>query len=191
MERQGFHRMTMQDLANEAGVSVGMAYDYFTGKDEILLAVIVDIIDAYRRELPLAMAVHKDPVARLAAGYEAYCRVIDRHILGAVLAYRESKTLDPIARARVKELELETTKLLADTLREGQKAGLFVDFDPMLVAYDLTITAHMWALKHWYFRRRLSIYQFIQQQLSFFFKALIKPEVIQKYQVFLDQKHID
>lgn len=34
--RKGFHRTTMADIAAEAGVSDGLAYRYFSGKDEII-----------------------------------------------------------------------------------------------------------------------------------------------------------
>jgi len=41
MERVGSQAVSMQALADEAGVSVGLIYRYFGGKDELLLAVIV------------------------------------------------------------------------------------------------------------------------------------------------------
>lgn len=34
--RDGFHKTTMSDIANQAGVSDGLAYRYFSGKDEII-----------------------------------------------------------------------------------------------------------------------------------------------------------
>ncbi|OBH13639.1 MULTISPECIES: helix-turn-helix domain-containing protein [unclassified Mycobacterium] len=38
METHGFHQTSMQDLAAEAKVSVGLIYTYFGGKEELLLA---------------------------------------------------------------------------------------------------------------------------------------------------------
>ena len=43
MERTGFHQMSMQALADEAQVSVGLFYKYFGSKEDILLAAIVDL----------------------------------------------------------------------------------------------------------------------------------------------------
>jgi len=34
--RDGFHKTTMSDIANQAGVSDGLAYRYFSGKEEII-----------------------------------------------------------------------------------------------------------------------------------------------------------
>src|SRR4029453_1435885 len=38
--RQGFHRTTMQDIFREADLSPGAGYSYFTGKDELIVAII-------------------------------------------------------------------------------------------------------------------------------------------------------
>ena len=38
--RDGFHNTTMSDIASMAGVSDGLAYRYFSGKDEIIEEVI-------------------------------------------------------------------------------------------------------------------------------------------------------
>ena len=40
--------MSMQDLAAEANVSVGLIYKYFGGKEDLLLATILRILDAFR-----------------------------------------------------------------------------------------------------------------------------------------------
>ncbi|MER5888855.1 helix-turn-helix domain-containing protein [Streptomyces sp. NPDC001941] len=58
--RDGFHQTSMPDIAAEAGVSAGAPYRYFTGKDEIVLAIAGD---AFR----LVFA----PIEELAAGASA------------------------------------------------------------------------------------------------------------------------
>src|SRR5262245_31038327 len=42
--REGFHRTTMQDIFREADLSPGAVYSYFAGKDEIVRAIIVDLM---------------------------------------------------------------------------------------------------------------------------------------------------
>jgi AcrR family transcriptional regulator len=42
--REGFHRTTMQDIFREAELSPGAVYSYFSGKDEIVRAIIVDLM---------------------------------------------------------------------------------------------------------------------------------------------------
>ncbi len=61
----------MQALAAEAGVSVGLIYRYFGGKDDILLAVIIDVLAAFATAVPAGRrgAPGTDPVERLAAAF--------------------------------------------------------------------------------------------------------------------------
>jgi AcrR family transcriptional regulator len=38
--RNGFHRTSMQDIVKESGLSAGLIYRYFTGKEEMILAIV-------------------------------------------------------------------------------------------------------------------------------------------------------
>jgi AcrR family transcriptional regulator len=139
----------VNDLAQDAGLSVGTLYQYVEDKSDILLLVILDILDAYRQDLPLAMEGHEDPVERLAAGFDAYCRIVDSRRYATVLTYRESKSLPEEGRKRIMALEVETSGLLRECLKDAQEAGLIVPCDTELIAHNLTVLAHAWALKHW------------------------------------------
>lgn len=148
MEEQGFHDMSVSALAREAGISVGTVYQYVGNKEGILLAILEDVLDTYATEVPAAMLDLADPVERLAAGFLAYCGVIDAHRAAAVLAYRESHSLGREALERVIALEVATTGLLVTELEAGRAAGALRPHDAELVGWNLTMLAHMWALKH-------------------------------------------
>src|SRR5664280_1359614 len=55
MERDGSQSVSMHAVAEEAGVSVGLIYRYFGGKHDLLLAVIVNVLDAFGRQVPAAI----------------------------------------------------------------------------------------------------------------------------------------
>src|SRR5215212_6048686 len=55
MERDGSQAVSMQAVATEAGVSVGLIYRYFGGKDDLLLAVIVGVLDSFATRVPEAV----------------------------------------------------------------------------------------------------------------------------------------
>lgn len=40
--RDGFHRTSMQDIVRESGISAGLVYRYFTGKDDMITAIVTD-----------------------------------------------------------------------------------------------------------------------------------------------------
>jgi AcrR family transcriptional regulator len=182
MEREGSEAVSMQALAAEAGVSVGLIYRYFGSKDDILLAVIVQVLDAFAVKVPQAIeAAGADPIRRLAAAFAAYCTVIDDHRHAAVLTYRESKSLDAAGRERIKRLEVETSQPLRDAVLSGVESGLLRTAEPDLVAYNLLLLAHAWALKHWYFEKTMTLEAYIGAQLALALSAVIAPTSRRKY----------
>lgn len=173
MQHTGFHQMSMQALADEAQVSVGLIYKYFGGKEDILLATIVEILHAFRDQLAPAMeSVGDDPVARLSAMFRRYVEIVDENRDAVVLTYRESRTLDTQGREKIKELEVETSQPLRDALTAGIDAGVFREVDVDLVAFDLLIIAHGWALKHWHFAPAYDVEQYIAAQTDLMLRGL-------------------
>lgn len=182
MEREGSEAVSMQALAKEAGVSVGLIYRYFGSKEDILLAVITDVLDAFAVAVPDAIeAAGDDPVRRLAAAFSAYCHVIDEHRHAAVLTYRESKSLDAGGREQIKQREVETSQPLRDTIKAGLDAGFLVTVEPDLVAYNLLLLAHAWALKHWYFERTMGLDAYIRAQLALTLRSVLAPRQSRRY----------
>lgn len=188
MERDGSQAVSMQALAEEAGVSVGLIYRYFGGKDELLLAVIVDVLDAFAVRVPDAVEeAGEDPVERLAAAFRAYCEVIDEHRHAAVLTYRESKSLSEEGRLRIKDLEITTSEPLRHLLREGVASGDLVGLDVDLVTYNLLLLAHGWALKHWYLERTLGFDEYVAKQTALALSAIVAPSRRRRHRHLLGQ----
>lgn len=167
MYRTGYHGMSMQAVAERAGMSVGLIYQYFGGKEDVLEAVIVEILEGFRARVPTAMdAAGADPEARLRAGFIAFSEVIDSRREATLLAYRESQTLSPSGRATIIAMEEETTEPFRAAVRAGIEAGLFRPVSPELVAHNLKMAAHAWALKHWDLARHLTLADYIDAELD-------------------------
>ncbi|KOS55986.1 TetR/AcrR family transcriptional regulator [Rhodococcus rhodochrous] len=174
MQRTGFHQMSMQALADEANVSVGLLYKYFGNKEEILLATITAILDAFRDQLEPAMAAAgPDPVERLAAGIRRFVEIVDENLDAVALTYRESRTLDPTGREKLKRLEIATSAPLRAVLTEGIDAGIMNPVDVDLMVFDLVLLAHGWALKHWHFGRVYSLDDYIRLQTRFVLNTVL------------------
>lgn len=173
MQEVGYHAMTMQSLAEHAQLSVGLIYQYFGGKEDVLRAVIVDILEQFRARVPEAVAAAgADPTARLTAGISAFCAVIDAKRAGAALAYREIPTLSRPAREVLKDLELQTAQPLREAIRDGIAAGDFRPVDVELVVHTIVMIAHGWALKHWNLAPRMSLAQYAAGQTDLILAGL-------------------
>ncbi|MGH3557136.1 MAG: TetR/AcrR family transcriptional regulator [Mycobacterium sp.] len=174
MGQKGFHQMSMQHLAAEANVSVGLIYKYFGGKEDLLLATIVRIQDAFRDQLaPVMEAAGDDPVAQLTAGIRRYIQIVDENLDAVVLTYRESRTLDAAGRAQIKELEIATAAPLRAAIEAGIADGMFDDVDVDIMVFDIMLLAHGWALKHWHFGPLYSLEDYIALQTRYVLSSLI------------------
>lgn len=182
MERSGSQVVPMQALAEEAGVSVGLIYRYFNNKDDLLLAVIVNVLDSLAVRVPAAVeTAGPDPVERLATGFRAYCEVIDEHRQAALLTYRESRSLTEQGRRKIMELEVQTSEPFRVLLRDGIDAGLLAPVDVELAACNLVLLAHGWALKHWCHERSLSFEEYVSAQTAVALRALVEPRRRRSY----------
>jgi AcrR family transcriptional regulator len=177
MSRNGFHQMSMQNLAAEANVSVGLIYKYFGGKEDLLLATILRIQDAFRDQLaPVMHDAGDDIVDQLAAGIKRYIEIVDENLDAVVLTYRESRTLDAAGRAQIKDLEIATAAPLRSAIEAGIDDGVFADADVDLVVFDIMLLAHGWALKHWHFGPIYSLSEYIRLQTRYVLNSLIPHE---------------
>jgi AcrR family transcriptional regulator len=165
MSTTGFHATSMQAVAERAGISVGLIYQYFGNKDELLVAVIVDILEDFRDQVPAAIAAAgEDPVDRFGAAFRICCQVVEAKREAVTLTYRESRTLPADGLERIKDLELQTAEPIRQAVADGIDAGVFRAVDARLVVHNVLLLAHAWALKHWNLARFLTLDQYIEQE---------------------------
>lgn len=172
-QEDGYHATTTHAVAERAGISVGLIYQYFGNKEDLLRAAIVDILAEFRDRIPAAMdGVGADPEARLRCGFRTLVEVIDEKPEATVLSYRESMTLSREGRDELKTLEVETAEPFRRALEDGMRAGVFREVDADLVVHNLLLVAHGWALKGWRLTRWLDLDGYVERELDLLLRAL-------------------
>ncbi|MEJ2724489.1 MAG: TetR/AcrR family transcriptional regulator, partial [Deltaproteobacteria bacterium] len=78
------------------------------------------------------------------------------------------------AKAKIMQLEVEVTAIFGNIIKEGIEKGVFKPVDVDLMAYDILIMAHMWVLKEWHFKNRLTLDQYTELQWAIIRSALRK-----------------
>ncbi|MGA5898866.1 TetR/AcrR family transcriptional regulator [Streptomyces venetus] len=111
--RNGFHATSMQDVLKEVGLSAGAVYRYFSGKEELIGAIVGDVLGSVRGAFEEAARQSPPPPPdELVAS-----------VLGKTLAARESLLVDgrPAFPRLVVQVWTETLRNeeLAAVLREG------------------------------------------------------------------------
>jgi AcrR family transcriptional regulator len=75
--REGFHRATMQDIFRESDLSPGAVYSYFEGKDELITAIVAEVMSFVGEAA--ALITEPLPEGRLRRPGEALAEIIDRY----------------------------------------------------------------------------------------------------------------
>lgn len=171
--KQGYHVTTIREVAQRAGVSVGLIYQYVSDKEDVLFLALTEVLDSYLREIPRALAGLTDPMARFNAAVRAYGHVIDERIEATLLVYRETKSLRRERRDLIKQKEADSNRLISDCVEHCVREGLFEDIDVELFTYQIVMFCHAWALKSWHFKSRLGIDEYLDRGL----KLMLNPVV--------------
>jgi AcrR family transcriptional regulator len=168
---RGYYSTTIQDIAREAGISVGLIYQYFRDKDDVLFLTLKLVLETYEKEIPAALEGVEHPVARLCAAIRAYCRVVDRLRDATVLTYRSTKSLRADRRVFIKQGETRTNRLLEGCVRACVCGRYMRPVNEPLLVYQQVLFCHAWALKQWAHRGHYALEEYVEEGL----KLLVEP----------------
>lgn len=171
--RQGYHATKMREIADQAGVSIGLIYQYVEDKEDVLFLALLEVLDSYLREIPLAVAGETEPLARFRSAVYAYCKVNDDNVDATVLAYRETKSLAVERRNLIKQKEVLTNEMIAGFIRDCEDAGFFEPVDIELLVYQIVMFSHTWALKAWRFRGMMTVDEYVERGLNLMLNATL------------------
>ncbi|MCP3969725.1 MAG: TetR/AcrR family transcriptional regulator [Rhodobacteraceae bacterium] len=161
--KQGYARTSVQQISRQAGVSIGLIYQYFGDKDDILFLALKLVLDTYEREIPPQLAGKDDPLDRLRAALRAYCTVVDSLREATVLAYQATRSLPPNRRIFIENAETRTNQIFRDVLEQCMRQGLIEAPNLDLLTYQFVHFAHAWALKRWAFSGRYDLDTYIEE----------------------------
>jgi AcrR family transcriptional regulator len=172
--KKGFTATSIQEISEEAGVSLPVTYHYAKKKSEIMRMIMEDMLSLFQRSLLEQIRGIDDPEEKLAIALVLYFRVVDQHTEKALLMYQKSNSLDKASKSRVMQLEVDVSEIFGEILKEGIGQGVFRDVDVDLMSYNILMMAHMWVLKRWHFKNRLTLEKYIDLQLETIMDALRK-----------------
>jgi len=141
--RYGYRKMTVDDLAAEAGIGKGTVYLSFRSKEDAVLATIDRIVDAVCEEMARARASRAAAPQKLKRMLLArvlirFDRVADyRQGLNDLLADIRARLLE----RRYKYFEREA-RILADAIRDGQREGEFALGDADRLARSMLLATN-------------------------------------------------
>jgi len=184
---KGYYTTTIQQIARAAGVSIGLIYQYFGDKDDVLFLSLKLVLESYEKEIPLRLEGIEHPVERLCMAVRAYCMIVDRLRDATVLAYRSTKSLRSDRRDLIKQDEIRTNRLLEACLQACIAGGFMRQVNVQLLVYQYVIFSHAWALKNWALKEKMSVSKYVDEGI----KLLVEPFLTAKGKAALASVRLD
>lgn len=173
--RRGFQAMSVRDLSEHTGISMGALYAYIESKDKLLEMILCMGRLAVARVMALAPAEPVDARILLRWLLRAHLYLTETMQPWFYFSYMETKHFDRQARERALEGELTSERYFADCLRTGMAQGLFQERDPELTAALIKPLLQDWYLKRWKYRRRnVSVEAYGDALIEFIEAALLR-----------------
>lgn len=163
---KGFTATSIEEISEMAGVSLPVTYHYVKKKSEIMKMIMEDALYSFQENLTKEIEGIDDPEEKLAIAIILYFRVMEEQGEKVLLMYQKSSSLEKVSKSKVMQLEVQVSEIFSGIIEEGIKEGIFRAVDIDLMAYNIILMAHMWVLKRWHFKKRLTFNKYIDQQLA-------------------------
>jgi len=172
---KGFHSMSLRDLTEHTGLSMGALYAYFDSKDTLLMMILGQVVVAVEDVLAHPPpGLESDAPARLRWLLEMHLYLTETMQPWFVFAYMEAKAFPREGRDLAIASELMTERLLADALEQGARAGLFRVADIEMTAALIKPLLQDWYVKRAkYHRRGITPERYVQSVIDFVEAAIL------------------
>jgi AcrR family transcriptional regulator len=143
LARYGYKKMTMDDLASEAGIGKGTTYLHFPSKQEVVLCSIDRIVDRLLEQLRAIAQSDASPAEKVRQMLRT--RVLFR--FDSVKDYSQGlddvlRALRPAYLARRQRYFAAEAAILGDVLCDGREAGAFTLDDAPATAHLLLLATN-------------------------------------------------
>jgi aminoglycoside phosphotransferase (APT) family kinase protein/AcrR family transcriptional regulator len=166
--KKGFSAMTMRELSNQAGLSLGALYPYFKSKDELLNIILKQGMSMVSRVLESVIQLHTHPSLQLEAVIKAHLYLSEKERPWFYFMFMEAKNLKQDQWKAVMDAELYTEKVIVDILQAGAESGVFKDQNHVLTACIIKSMQQEWYLKRWkYVHRNMTVDAYAEYVLGF------------------------
>jgi TetR/AcrR family transcriptional regulator, cholesterol catabolism regulator len=129
---KGFEATSMQDIASAVNLQKASLYHHFSGKQEILLALLDHALFLLTNRLEQVRAASLSPEEKLRQAMIAYLEIITAQQNLASVLLLEYRSLEPDLRRQHVKRRDRFEHLWRDLIVEGKDAGVFNCADPSL-----------------------------------------------------------
>jgi AcrR family transcriptional regulator len=122
--RNGFHSVSMDTVAKEAGVTKPILYDHFPSKKDLYLALLDSDLENLQQRVREALDSPIGNRERIRAGFQAYFDFVDEHAEGFQLLMQETVGTDREFRDLVRKVRDGFLEAITDLIERESKGLL-------------------------------------------------------------------
>ena len=152
--RNGFRAMSLRDLSNDTGISMGALYSYIESKKRLMEIILAQVLHLVETTLGAEEVEQLEPQERLRWLLRNHIFLSEVMQPWFFFAYMEAKSFDRVGKRMAIANELRTEGLIASCLSDGARTGVFRPVDPVMFASLIKPLLQDWYLKRWKYRRR-------------------------------------
>lgn len=131
---RGYHNVSMDDVAEHAGISKALVYQHFQSKDDLYMAVLKSFMETLSEEVLPAWGQDLPPAERFWRGFVAFFTFIERNKQAWGVLYRDVVEIDD---AVVKGLHTLTAEMAQHIAAVFEAELENREVDPRLRRYSL------------------------------------------------------
>ena len=172
--KKGYDRTNMRELAKACEMSAGTLYHYFGSKEEILYSIINNATSqqAGSMEDCANELATVSPMMALVGLMRKFYEWHDDNQDITLFAYQETKNLPGNARQSIFDSEARILTVFEKLLTRGIEEGEFNIDDPKLIAHDIVVLGHAWALRRWHLRKHWTFKTYVKKQTNAMLRAI-------------------
>ncbi|MBM4328278.1 MAG: SDR family oxidoreductase [Deltaproteobacteria bacterium] len=147
--KKGFHRTTLRNLAEEAGLSQGNIYDYVGSKEDIFFLIHQFAAGSAMEAMTKALEQVSDPLEKLRRMVRAEFTTMDSLADAIMLIYQEGHILKkPLLRSLLKK-ERAHLEVIESIIEQCVKTGALRSCNTRVLANLVKSMVDAWVLKRW------------------------------------------
>ncbi len=163
---KGFQAMTMRDLSQQSGVSMGGLYKYFSNKTQIAAMIHGALVHMAEICLNNTETRDQDPIFELNELLARHIYLSERLKKWFYFVFMESKCLDKQLKEKIMASEQYMEATLLNRINAANDQGLSQCSNPDFVAAMLKVMLQEWYLKPWkYQQKNISADQYVANLL--------------------------
>lgn len=172
----GFHKTTLKDISEGAGMSQGSIYDYIRNKEDILYLIHAHLFNLLTTGLHRSLRGIEYPLEKLKEIIHTELKIMYEFSDSILLMYQEAHSLGKVHRKNLLEKEKNHELIYEGIINDCINQGLISKINTRIAANTLINMMHTYVIRRWDIAKHVTIKEMGQFIIKIFLHGLLLPK---------------